>query len=110
MEGVTMSSNAGNVFATWTDDEDPTKVGIEFEAYETGGYTFTAPAGKAFTKIEMIALGNDGWDTVNLGTGWAFNNSTVTWKGTAAASTVELLTDDGFVGEPVKCIVFYLSE
>ena len=109
-EGVTMSSNSGNVFATWTDNGDPTTDGIEFEAYETGGYTFTAPTGKAFTKIEMKPQGPDGWDTVNLGTGWAFNNSTVTWKGTAAASTVDLLKDDGFAGAPVKSIVFYLSE
>ena len=109
-EGVTLSGNSGNVFATWTDSPDPTKVGIEFEAYETGGYTFTAPAGKAFTKIEMKPVGPDGWDTVNLGTGWAFNNSTVTWKGNAAASTVDLLKDDSFAGALVKSIVFYLSE
>jgi hypothetical protein len=108
-----MSSYSGNVFATWTDNGDPTTDGIAFQAYETGGYTFTAPAGKAFTKIEMIALGNDGWEDAdingNLGTGWAFNNSTVTWTGTAA-STVDLLKDDGFEGANVKYIVFYLSE
>ena len=109
-DGVTMSSNSGNVFATWTDNEDPTSDGIEFQAYETGGFTFTAPAGKAFTKIEMKPQGPDGWDSANLGTGWVFNNSTVTWKGTAAASTVDLLTDDGFEGDNVKSIAFYLSE
>ena len=113
-EGVTMSSYSGNVFATWTDSPDPTKVGIEFQAYETGGYTFTAPAGKAFTKIEMNAVGPDGWDSANLGTGWALlgdmsNPPTVTWTGTAA-STVKLLTDDGFEGAYVKSIGFYLSE
>ena len=109
-EGVRLSANSGNVFATWTDNGDPTTDGIAFQAYETGGYTFTAPAGKAFTKIEMNAVGPDGWDSANLGTGWAYNNSTVTWKGTAAASTVELLTDDIFAGATVKSIVFYLSE
>ena len=110
-EGVTRSGNSGNVFATWTDSPDPTKVGIEFEAYETGGYTFTAPAGKAFTKIEMKPVVYDGWDEANLGTGWAYNNSTVTWKGTAAASTVDLLKDtDYFEGAYVKSIVFYLVD
>ena len=109
-EGVTMSSYSGNVFATWTDNGDPTTDGIAFQAYETGGYTFTAPAGKAFTKIEMNATGSDGWDSANLGTGWALildksNNSTVTWTGTAA-STVKLLTDDGFEGDNVKSIAF----
>ena len=113
-EGVTMSSYSGNVFATWTDNGDPTTDGIAFQAYETGGYTFTAPAGKAFTKIEMNAVGPDGWDSANLGTGWALlgdmsNPPTVTWTGTAA-STVGLLTDDGFEGDNVKSIVFYLSE
>ena len=111
---VTGKQTAGNVFATWTDSPDPTKVGIEFQAYETGGYTFTAPAGKAFTKIEMNAVGPDGWDSANLGTGWALlgdmsNPPTVTWTGTAA-STVKLLTDDGFEGAYVKSIGFYLSE
>ena len=113
-EGVTMSSYSGNVFATWTDNGDPTTDGIAFQAYETGGYTFTAPAGKAFTKIEMNATGSDGWDSANLGTGWALlgdmsNPPTVTWTGTAA-STVGLLTDDGFEGAYVKSIGFYLSE
>jgi hypothetical protein len=110
-EGVTLSSNAGNVFATWTDNGDPTSDGIEFQAYETGGFTFTAPAGKAFTKIEMKALGSDEWEDSNLGTGWSFNNPTVTWKGTAAASTVDLLKDDDyFEGALVKSIVFYLVD
>ena len=113
-EGVTMSSYSGNVFATWTDNGDPTTDGIAFQAYETGGYTFTAPAGKAFTKIEMNAVGPDGWDSANLGTGWALlgdmsNPPTVTWTG-SAASTVGLLTDDGFEGALVKSIAFYLSE
>ena len=90
-EGVTMSSYSGNVFATWTDNGDPTTDGIAFQAYETGGYTFTAPAGKAFTKIEMNATGSDGWDSANLGTGWALlgdmsNPPTVTWTGTAAST------------------------
>ena len=59
----------------------------------------------------MKAVGPDEWNEANLGTGWAYNNSTVTWKGNAAASTVDLLKDtDYFEGAPVNRIVFYLSE
>ena len=109
-EGVTLRANGENIFAWWSDYEDPTMDGIEFDEEQSGGYTFTAPDGKAFTKIEMKAQGSDGWEFSNLGTGWSFNYPTVTWKGSAAASTVDLLTDDIFAGATVKSIAFYLSE
>ena len=89
-EGVTLSGNAQKIEAKWHDYGNPKKDGIGFIAKESGGYTFTAPDGKAFTKIEMKPLGPAGWDSANLGTGWAFNNLTVTWTG--SASTVDLLT------------------
>ena len=83
---------------------------------ESGGYTFTAPTGKKFTKIEMTLTGFAGWDIANLGSGWSYSEDgmtgicKVTWKGTAA-STVGLLTGaNNFGGERVKSIVFYLSE
>ena len=102
-EGVTLSANAQDIFAWWDG-------GIIFSANGSGGYTFTAPDEKAFTKIEMKPVGPDEWNEAYLGTGWAFNNSTVTWTG-SAASTVELLTGaDSFAGESVKSIAFYLSE
>ena len=92
------------------DEERCTEVPEEARS-DFGGFTFTAPSGKKFTKIEMKALASSGWETSNLGTGWAYNALTVTWKGTAAASTVDLLKDaDEFYGTPVKSIVFYLSE
>ena len=91
-EGVTLSGNAGMIDASWHDNENPTKAGIGFQMNVSGGFTFTAPDGKAFTKIEMKANGPGGWSNANLGTGWAFNNPTVTWTG-SAASTVGLLTD-----------------
>ena len=110
-EGVTLSANAHMIHAIWADTGDPEYDGISFNMDETGGFTFTAPAGKAFTKIEMKANSKFGWIDANLGTGWAFNAPTVTWKGTAAASKVELLTGaDYFYGAPVKYIAFYLSE
>ena len=109
-DGVTMSSNSGNISAEWDDCGDPEEDGIVFVAYQSGGFTFTAPAGKAFTKIEMKPVTSGGWNSSNLGTGWAFINWTVTWKG-SAASTVKLLTDaDDFRLPAVTSIVFYLSE
>ena len=114
-EGVTLSGNSDDVQALCRNDGDPEMDGISFEAFGSGGFTFTAPAGKKFTKIEMKAINIAGWLDAHLleqlGTGWSFNNPIVTWKGTAAASTVGLLTDaDMFSGEPIIYIVFYLSE
>ena len=116
MEGVTLSGNAEQIVARWRDKGDPTTAGIQFEAMESGGYTFTAPTGKKFTKIEMTLTGFAGWDIANLGSGWSYSEDgmtgicKVTWKGTAA-STVGLLTGaNNFGGERVKSIVFYLSE
>ena len=119
-DGVTLSANAEQISAMWYDCGDPTHDGISFDAMESGGYTFTAPTDKAFTKIEMKINGPGGWDHANLGTVWAFNMAynlendteicTVTWKG-SAASKVDLLKDAAnFNGEYVKCIAFYLSE
>ena len=110
MDGVKLSGNAEMVEATWKNSTNPTKVGISFQVNDFGGFTFTAPSGKKFTKIEMKAQGAEGWDIANLGTGWAINNTTVTWTG-SAASTVGLLTDtNGFNGKPIIYIAFYLSE
>ena len=115
-EGVKLSGNAENIYAMWYEDsDDPTLGGIMFVPSDFGGYTFTAPTGKKFTKIEMTLTEPGGWMDAyfleQLGTGWAFNNLTVTWKGTAAASTDGLLTGaDEFYGAPVKYIAFYLSE
>ncbi|MBQ3629610.1 MAG: hypothetical protein II949_00045 [Prevotella sp.] len=114
-EGVKLSGNAENISAQWADYGDPATLGISFTVLASGGLTFTAPTGKAFTKIEMNAQSPDGWFEANLGSGWAFNFddsteiSTVTWKGSAAASTVGLLTGaEEFIGAPVKSIGFYL--
>ena len=115
-EGVTLRANAVMIQAQWYNYGDPTTAGIGFNASEPGGFTFTAPTGKAFTKIEMTLTGSGEWETANLGTGWAFNADmvknilTVTWTG-SAASTVDLLKDtDNFSGANVKSIAFYLSK
>ena len=115
-EGVTLSANAEQIEAMYLDYGDPLMDGINFMADESGGYTFTAPTGKKFTKIEMTLPGGGGWDMANLGSGWAFNADMVkeilivTWTG-SAASTVGLLKDaNQFNGETVKSIAFYLSE
>ena len=113
-EGVTLTIKADMIEASWNNSTNPTKVGIEFETNASGGFTFTVPAGKAFTKIEMKLQRPEGWDMANLGTGWSLVEDdmiyTITWAG-SAASTVELLKDAGnFHGEKVKYIAFYLSE
>ena len=115
-EGVTLSGNADNMEVNWVDFGDPTTDGISFMTNESGGFTFTAPTGKAFTKIEMKALGSFGWAQENLGTGWAYFGDDknkiykVTWTGNAA-STVKLLTGtDNFFGDYISSIAFYLSE
>lgn len=115
-EGVTLSANPGDIYAFWNDNGDPTTDGIGFQVYSSGGYTFTAPTGKKFTKIEMKAVGDGGWYNANLGTGWAFagddtnNIYKVTWTG-SAASTDKLLPDtEDFVGDDISYIAFYLSD
>ena len=114
-EGITLSANADMNNAEWMDYGDESMNGIAFQMNESGGYTFTAPTGKQFTKIEMTLTNSGGWDIASLGTGWAFgedymnNIYKVTWTG-SAASTVGLLTgDDNFGGERVKSIVFTLN-
>ena len=110
-EGVKLSANADQIDAFWSGNGDPTNDGIYFVTHASGGYTFTAPTGKAFTKIEMKASGSGGWSRANLGDGWALNNSTVMWKGSAAASTVGLLTGaNRFNGTSILYFAFYLSE
>ena len=109
-EGVKLSGNADQVQVKWNNSAYLGTPGMEFITMESGGFTFTAPTGKKFTKIEMKALGSSGWAQVNLGTGWAYNTGTVTWNG-SAASTVKLLKDaDMFSGDFISSIAFYLSE
>ena len=109
-EGITLSANADTNEAEWKDYGDESTDGISFQANDSGGFTFTAPTGKKFTKIEMTLTDPDGWDWASLGTGWAkalwSNPPTVTWTGTAA-TTVGLLTGQTYWGgENVKSIVF----
>ena len=121
MGGITLSANADMNQAEWYDYGDESRNGIYFQVNESGGYTFTAPTGKKFIKIEMTPTGQGGWNMPGLGTGWAYGENfdpmtmddpicKVTWTG-SAASTVGLLTGAGnFMGEPVKSIVFTLID
>ncbi|UKK62226.1 hypothetical protein L6468_00155 [Prevotella communis] len=110
MDEVKLRGNAEQVEATWKNSSNPTKVGISFRVDASGGFTFTAPTGKKFTKIDMKPQGAEGWDLANLGEGWAINNTTITWTG-SAASTVDLLKDTNrFNGKHIIYIAFYLSE
>ena len=111
-EGITLSANADMIDAWWS------MYGISFNANASGGYTFTAPTGKTFTKIEMTLNGSSGWDMAamesKLGTGWSYSEDymtgiyKVTWTGTAAS--VDLLTGaSDFNGEFVKSIAFLVQ-
>lgn len=113
-EGITLSTNADQIYAEWQDYGDESMDGISFNTnVNSGGFTFTAPTGKYFTNIEMTLLGPGGWDGGNLGTGWTYvspwdpsDPEIVTWKGTPT-NTVGLLTDaTHFHGGTVKSIVF----
>ena len=110
-EGITLSANADMIDAWWYDGYNS---GISFNAHASGGFTFTAPTGKQFTKIEMTLNGPAGWDYASLGTGWSYSEDymtgiyKVTWTGTA--DSVGLLTGaDDFNGEMVKSIVFLVE-
>ena len=112
-EGIKLSANADEIFAMWNDGYYS---GIRFNAHESGGFTFTAPTGKQFTKIEMTLNSSAGWDIASeeAGTGWSYSGDymteiyKVTWTGTA--DSVGLLTGaDDFNGEIVKSIVFMLK-
>lgn len=112
-EGITLSANADMIDA-WYDGYHS---GISFNAHASGGFTFTAPTGKQFTKIEMTLDGPAGWDSAamesKLGTGWSYSGDPMTgfkviWTGTAAS--VGLLTGaNNFYGESVKSIVYFLK-
>ena len=111
-EGITLSANADQNYAEWQDYGDESMNGISFGTNESGGFTFTAPTGQYFTKIEMTLNGPGEWDYASLGTGWAFAEDYMThiykvmWKGTAT-NTVDLLKDaSSFHGVNVKSIVF----
>ncbi len=121
-EGITLKGNAEWCDAEWADYGGG--FGINFNMNASGGYTFTAPKGKKFTKIEMTIYSYDGWYQAayndKLGSGWPSGedaattvNSTkkVTWTGDAT-STVDLLTDSGLVsfgGATVSSIEFTLE-
>ena len=116
-EGITLSANDDMIDAHWSGYGDES--GISFNIHENpGGFTFTAPSGKQFTKIEMTLKGSSGWDIAamesKLGTGWSYSGDhmtgiyKVTWTGTAAS--VGLLTGaTHFSGEYVKSIVFLVE-
>ena len=121
-EGITLRGNAEECNATW--DNYGYGDGINFNMNASGGYTFTAPDGKKFTKIEMTIYSFDGWFEAayndQLGSGWPSDEDAamtvyltykVTWTGDAT-STVDLLTDAGlssFGGTTVSSIDFYFE-
>lgn len=103
-EGVTLRGNAENVNAEWANwGGDQEGIMFSMNAPYTGGYTFIAPDGKKFTKIEITATTYEGWYTYayfsQLEIGWpsgeeaaADFNSTLKFTWTGSAASVNLAT------------------
>lgn len=100
-EGITLRGNAEQCDAEWADFGNGP--GIMFAMNAPGGYTFTAPDGKKFTKIEITATTNEGWYTYayfsQLEGGWPAGevaaddfNSTLKFTWTGSAASVNLAT------------------
>ena len=119
--GIKVTCAASEVY--WADygiEDDP--VGICFQVFEGGGFTFTNTLGKKFTKIEMTLSEAIGWDLAaqndKLGPGWPtgmggdveiFETLKVTWTG--KAEKVDLLFNDYHNVYPVVSrIVFYMTD
>ena len=89
--GVTLTMNGTGIYFYTTGDY------AYLQADAEGNYTFTAPTGKKFTKIEIDTREDgDYWPT--LGTGWSktnygFGKYMFTWTGTAS-NTVKLFDSD----------------
>ena len=110
--GINLKCNADHVDAMWYSSYGGG--GIEFHANATGGYTFTAPTGKKFTKIEMTPTGPGDWGYASLGAGWVYSGDYMTGiykvNCTGDASTVNLLTGaDNFHGSAITSIAFFVK-
>lgn len=119
-EGITLRGNAEGCDAEWAEFGGQ---GIMFSmnAPYTGGYTFIAPDGKKFTKIEITATTYEGWYTYaffsQLESGWpageaAANdfNSTLKFTWTGSAASVNLATTlDSFGPSLASSIEFTLE-
>ena len=119
-EGVTLRGNAVQCDASWQ-NWGGGQEGIMFAMNAPGGYTFTAPDGKKFTKIEITATTNDGWYTYayfsQLESGWPAGeaaaddfNSTLKFTWTGSAASVNLATTlESFGPSLVSSIDFYFE-
>lgn len=112
IDGITLSMSGYAKFHTGATYAD-----LQCSDPETGNYTFTAPAGKKFTKIEINGNDSPRWQDNNPMTsnGWAItggygSNYKATWTGNA--STVSMFNGnnkfDGFTPE-VYSILFLVE-
>lgn len=120
-EGITLRGNAEGCDAEWADFGNGPGIMFAMNKPYTGGYTFIAPDGKKFTKIEITATTNEGWYTYayfsQLESGWpageaAANdfNSTLkfTWTGSAASANLAT-TLESFGPSLASSIDFYFE-
>ena len=101
LENITLSMSNDARFKTRSNS-------AEFQCYmmESGNYTFTAPTGKKFTKIEISC--EDYWNQTTLGSGWSKSEP---WEGTAS-STVKMFNDDSNFDSDnteINSITFYIE-
>ena len=126
-EGITLAGNSEMSHAMWEDIGTDAGAGFlfmtdrmpedDYMSEQSGGFTFTAPVGKKFTKIEMTCtpmmmdmavyenrLGS-GWPSGDEGMENIFETGKITWTGNAS-STVGLLTN---VDNNNPCEIFVTS-
>ena len=116
-DGITLSANADRISAYWSGSGDYGGISFNFRD-ASGGFTFTAPTGKKFKKIEMTLNGLFGWADAasKFGSGWLCSGDNyagiykVTWTGNPAADSVDLLKDaNSFSGSAITSIAFTLE-
>ena len=108
IQNITLSMSNDARFRTRT-----TRAEFQCDMMQSGNYTFTAPTGKKFTKIEISC--QNYWNQTTLGSGWSksdpWEDYIVTWEGTAS-STVKMFNDDSNFDSDsteINSITFYIE-
>ena len=105
-EGITISLSATKASSFKAYDEDDHKGLLTCYGNYDDSFTFTAPSGKKFCKIEIINNGSIVF--TNYGDWTKDSSNKIVWSGTAATAVTlgSVLTD----ADDLNSIVFYLSE
>ena len=106
-EGITISLSATKASSFQAYDEDDHIGSLLCNGNNGDSFTFTAPSGKKFCKIEII---NNGFIVFANYGDWTrdANNNKIVWSGTAANEVT--LGSVNTSADNLNSIVFYLSE